>query len=498
MPNYINPFAAGITGLSEGIQTGMGFALARQRMKMEQMQQEQAMQQIELQKRAADRQDLLGTLQGIETARKTGGKLGDLMATKFLTRLGFPEDEVRAIQKEDDNAFETTWKPAVQYILDQNPDLGLSGAATMLKQMTPEQRLGLLEKSRSAAYEKELQKAQGQIGQQDVTGQPGMMPQQPGMPQAPQATPQANALDTRINFLQQRDTALQDQWNRINSANVPQAAKKSYLDAIRQEMDKNNAQITQAISLKNNALSEQRMAQSDQRAQDAQARFESSQAGIERRFQQAQANQGAALIQARNEAKQNEPLDVAATRWIDPQTLQTASPDMSPAEAKKAGFAVITPSLSQAIPSARTALKTLDRYKELANKLLVDTSKMSGAEAVGAIQLNRAKLKALELKGDPEVAEFIALGATLPSQVKAFGDTGNIAVKETEFAGKSLPNFSDSRQGAQRKIESRTGLLKQVIRSSISTASRKAQVQQQRATQTELKTADDYLKKFNQ
>lgn len=190
-------------------------------------------------------------------------------------------------------------------------------------------------------------------------------------------------------------------------------------------------------------------------------------------------NQGVALIKARREAEQNAPLDTRATRWIHPETLQSASPDMTPIEAKEAGYAVITPSLSQAIPSARTALKTMDRFEELSKKLLVSTKDIGETEAITRIKVNHAKLKALEHAGNKDVGEFIGLQASLPTQVKAFGDTGNIAVKETEFAGKSLPNFStDSRESALQKIDSRRKLLREVLKSSLSAASRTAEKEQ--------------------
>ncbi len=171
---------------------------------------------------------------------------------------------------------------------------------------------------------------------------------------------------------------------------------------------------------------------------------------------------------ARRENEQNAPLDLKANRWVHPVTLETASPDMTPAEARAHGFGVIPSTLSQAVPSARTSLKILDKYEELSRKLLVDTTGMNTAQSIAAIQANKVKLKAKELAGDKDVKEFLSLQAALPTQVKAFGDTGNIAVRETEFQGKAMATFDDSKESGLNKVRTRRDLLKQVVRSNIS------------------------------
>lgn len=176
----------------------------------------------------------------------------------------------------------------------------------------------------------------------------------------------------------------------------------------------------------------------------------------------------AAAARVRKEIEQNSPLDVRATRWVHPDTLKPASPDMTPTEAREAGYAVVTSQLSQAVPSARTALVALDKYEELSKKLLPSIKGKNTAEALAAVQTNRVKLAVKDKAGDADVKDFIALGSTVPTQVKAFGDTGNIAIKESEFALKALPGPEDSLESALQKIKSRRELLKIVVKNSLS------------------------------
>jgi hypothetical protein len=147
---------------------------------------------------------------------------------------------------------------------------------------------------------------------------------------------------------------------------------------------------------------------------------------------------------------------------------------MTPKEAKEAGYAVTGTNLSQAVPSARAALKTLDRYEELSKKLLVKKSDSTAGD-ISRIQGNRLKNKALEAAGNEDVKEFNALGSTVVQHVKAFGDSGNVAVKEAEFQLGAMPNFGDTQESAARKIESRRVLLKTVVKNAISASSRNAE-----------------------
>ena len=192
-------------------------------------------------------------------------------------------------------------------------------------------------------------------------------------------------------------------------------------------------------------------------------------------------------LKAKQEFEQNAPLDLRAVRWVHPDTLRQASPDMTPKEAKAAGMAVLTPQLSQAVPSARTALEALKKYRELTLELLPSIKGKSTLEALAIVQANKAALKVRELAGDPTVKDFIALGSTVPTQVKAFGDTGNIAFKESEFALLALPGFGDSQESGLKKVDSREKLLKSVVRNALSSAS-------QSSTGGKLGSFDDYLK----
>jgi hypothetical protein len=206
----------------------------------------------------------------------------------------------------------------------------------------------------------------------------------------------------------------------------------------------------------------------------SEARTDKAIAAANARQDKAIANQGVALIAARREAEQNSPLDTKATRWVNPDTLEYASPDMTPKEAKEAGYAVTGSNLSQAVPSARAALKTLDKYEELAKKLLVKKGDSTAGD-ISRIQGNRLKNKALEAAGNEDVKEFNSLASTVVQHVKAFGDSGNVAVKESEFQLSAMPNFNDSRESALRKIQSRRELLKNVVKNALSTSSRKAE-----------------------
>ncbi len=179
-------------------------------------------------------------------------------------------------------------------------------------------------------------------------------------------------------------------------------------------------------------------------------------------------------VTGKAEAEERVPLNEKASQWVNPTTLEYAAADMTADEAKKLGYATVTKQIGAAIPSARAALQTLSRYEELSKKLLISAGKGTAAD-IANIQRNRASLTARYYAGDPDVAEFVALSSSLPTQVKAMGDTGNIAIKEQEFQGRALPDYTkDSLDSALRKVESRKTLLQKIIRSSLTSPSRSA------------------------
>jgi hypothetical protein len=188
-------------------------------------------------------------------------------------------------------------------------------------------------------------------------------------------------------------------------------------------------------------------------------------------------------VQATSAAEEGLPLNEKASQWVNRKTLEYAPAEMTPKEAKAGDYASVAPRISAAIPAARLALRTLDRYRELADKLLVSTEKVdpvsgktvkkSQSEIVSDIKANQLKMQYWST-GDPDVQEFQSLQATVASHVKAFMDTGAIAVKEQEFQIKALPNDNDSVESALRKVDSRKTLLESIVRGALSGQSRMA------------------------
>lgn len=150
--NWGGIFQAGLAGLA-GARGDLGFG------------QRQALQQqeMELRKRAADRQDLATSFELISKGKESETKYGSMVADMELKKLGFSDDEIKAMSKEDNETFDSMYMAPMQQLMDDNPGLGLSGARTAIRKLTPQQKIQLFEKVHQEKSRQDLHDLEKQL-----------------------------------------------------------------------------------------------------------------------------------------------------------------------------------------------------------------------------------------------------------------------------------------------------------------------------------------------
>lgn len=161
------------------------------------------------------------------------------------------------------------------------------------------------------------------------------------------------------------------------------------------------------------------------------------------------------------------PLRERAAKYIHPQTLQPASPDISEQDAIAQGYRVFQGgNPGQFVAMSRSAFNMMDRLEQLAKKLLLPET--ASATERGK---NWSKLQQRYYAGnDPDVREFYGImESQLATLAKAAGDAANVAVPEQQFQRKFLPDGWMSFETAKGILDSRRALLRGTLEGALGT-----------------------------
>ena len=107
-------------------------------------------------------------------------------------------------------------------------------------------------------------------------------------------------------------------------------------------------------------------------------------------------------------------------------------------------------------PEIYTATQGLDRDIER-YAALIDKLPLAENPGVGNRSEAWAKLKGMELQGDPDARDFLALRARFPATIKTLTGMTSRQMdsdKERELAKSAVPGFGDTKEGARRVLQS--------------------------------------------
>ena len=105
------------------------------------------------------------------------------------------------------------------------------------------------------------------------------------------------------------------------------------------------------------------------------------------------------------------------------------------------------------VPTAVRALQELKQLQTSSPDLFPSVEERGQAAVLAITGFNRLRQFAGGAIVDEGLAKLKALRATIVPIIKAFGDTGNIAVREAEVAAEALGLAPTSRESAQVQIE---------------------------------------------
>lgn len=161
-----------------------------------------------------------------------------------------------------------------------------------------------------------------------------------------------------------------------------------------------------------------------------------------------------------------------ATHYLNRNTWQPPPPGMTSSQIQASGEYVQVPTARiNSLSQGRVVKGMLDELESIIVKRpdLFPVKATGGTVLDDALRLGKAKGYSM-IPGakdyDADLARLSSLSITLPSAVKAFGDTANIAVKEREIAEQA----TGLRPGMQDAALARVDLIRRMINDSIQTA----------------------------